>query len=588
METVDNTGTSDARYVVISYAYDAVGNRLSVGDNFGVTVTSTYDARDQLASRTWTGGGIDPVRVEFDYDPRGERTETRRYADATGTQQIGRSTFGYDADGRLTDIEHRDALDAVFADYDRLFDLAGQLTQDSHHGETTGYTYDEAGQLTSADHTGQADEGYTYDENGNRISGSNVIGPNNRLLSDGTYNYAYDNEGNLITKTEIATGTVTTFTYDYRNRLTKVERRDSAGTLVSEVDFTYDVFDRRIAKTVDADGQGPTAPETTHFVYNGFHVWADFHDDGTIAVRYMYGDRIDEIIARFRPGEGTAWYLADALGTVRDIADATGAVIEHIDYDSFGNIIGETNAAAGDRYKFTGREYDPELALYYYRGRYYDPITGRFISQDPIGFAAGDANLYRYVGNTPTIYVDPLGLAETVEDATFEGANNDKKSTYARLYVACVMREYFKAVAQSFLFGGSGILDPMDMAEIFADCQREAASGSPGSASLKNLNSNDAIGNFGVYNIHINGSIYKFGKADLGRVTKSSGLPTRLHQQVRKLEKVFGKGNVVGKVVDKLGRITTAAAKKAEHARILDSFKKTGFVPLGNWKSFKP
>ncbi|MCH8150243.1 MAG: hypothetical protein IH987_20065, partial [Planctomycetes bacterium] len=103
-----------------------------------------------------------------------------------------------------------------------------------------------------------------------------------------------------------------------------------------------------------------------------------------------------------------------------------------------------------------------------------------------------------------------------------------------------------------------------------------------------NLNSDDAVAKFGLYEIHINGSIYKVGKANLGRVTRSSGLPTRMHQQVRKLEKVFGKGNVMGKVVDDLGETTTLLAKHAEHARILDSFKKTGFVPLGNWKSFRP
>ena len=103
-----------------------------------------------------------------------------------------------------------------------------------------------------------------------------------------------------------------------------------------------------------------------------------------------------------------------------------------------------------------------------------------------------------------------------------------------------------------------------------------------------NLNNNSAKANFGVYEIHVNGSIFKVGKVDLGRVTKTSGLPTRIHQQVRRLEKVFGKGSVVGKVVDDLGETTTLAAKQAEHARILDSFKTTGFVPLGNWKSFKP
>lgn len=102
-----------------------------------------------------------------------------------------------------------------------------------------------------------------------------------------------------------------------------------------------------------------------------------------------------------------------------------------------------------------------------------------------------------------------------------------------------------------------------------------------------NLNSNNAVAHFGVYEIHVNGALYKIGKSDLGRITKSSGLPTRLHQQVRKLERIFGRVNVSGRVVEDLGQTTTLLAKQAEYARIFNSFKTTGFVPLGNWKSFR-
>jgi hypothetical protein len=101
-----------------------------------------------------------------------------------------------------------------------------------------------------------------------------------------------------------------------------------------------------------------------------------------------------------------------------------------------------------------------------------------------------------------------------------------------------------------------------------------------------NLNTNSAVGHFGLYEIRINNVLVKIGKADLSRVTASTGLPTRLHQQVRILRAIFGKNKVVGSVVDDLGRVTTEAAKQAEHARIAKSFFDTGFVPLLNWKSF--
>jgi len=95
---------------------------------------------------------------------------------------------------------------------------------------------------------------------------------------------------------------------------------------------------------------------------------------------------------------------------VKDLVDNTGEVVNHLIYDSYGNVVSESNAAVDTRYLFTGREWDEEIELYYYRARYYDPEIGRFILEDPIGFEAGDTNLYRYVENSPLDTVDPLGL----------------------------------------------------------------------------------------------------------------------------------------------------------------------------------
>jgi RHS repeat-associated protein len=102
--------------------------------------------------------------------------------------------------------------------------------------------------------------------------------------------------------------------------------------------------------------------------------------------------------------------LADHQGTIRQIADNSGTLLNQIDYDSYGNITGQSNPSVTFRFGYTGREWDGETGQYYYRARYYDPQVGQFISQDPIGFSAGDANLYRYVGNSPTNYIDPTGL----------------------------------------------------------------------------------------------------------------------------------------------------------------------------------
>jgi hypothetical protein len=102
-----------------------------------------------------------------------------------------------------------------------------------------------------------------------------------------------------------------------------------------------------------------------------------------------------------------------------------------------------------------------------------------------------------------------------------------------------------------------------------------------------NLNNNGAKSTFGVYEISINGALHKVGKADMGRVTQSTGLPTRLHQQLRKLGEIFGRENV-SHTLTPLGNVTSAQAKLAETARLQQIFDQTGFILIGNWKSFRP
>ena len=131
--------------------------------------------------------------------------------------------------------------------------------------------------------------------------------------------------------------------------------------------------------------------------------------------RYRHGQSLDEPLIQERAGQAY-FYHRDHLGSVRLVTDAAGAVVNSYDYDAYGNFeaISETVTSP---YAYTGREYDGESGLYYYRKRYYDPRTGRFLQQDPLGFAAGDSNHYRYVFNDPVNLVDPFGLQAANEDA---------------------------------------------------------------------------------------------------------------------------------------------------------------------------
>lgn len=132
----------------------------------------------------------------------------------------------------------------------------------------------------------------------------------------------------------------------------------------------------------------------------------------------------DEQVANPAAAGEVLWALTDHLGSVRDVVGSNGARRIHKNFDSFGNVLGESHynssgtlvtSGAGyvdTAFGFTGRLLDDETGLQNNLHRWYDASVGRWLSEDPIGFAAGDPNLYRYVGNMPAMYVDPSGLEE--------------------------------------------------------------------------------------------------------------------------------------------------------------------------------
>jgi len=137
----------------------------------------------------------------------------------------------------------------------------------------------------------------------------------------------------------------------------------------------------------------------------------DFNGAGQLQARYLsVPGAIDELLAR-QTASGVAWYLDDRLGSVKDIIDNTGTVLDHIDYTAYGQAT-ESAPPQGDRFKYAGMEFDAAISLYYDRARYYDPAAGRFITNDLSEFDGEDDNLYRYVGSNPPNYHDTTGLAK--------------------------------------------------------------------------------------------------------------------------------------------------------------------------------
>jgi RHS repeat-associated protein len=423
--STDNAGTPGTPHVALTAAHDPVGNRTSLTDSIngttGATNTYQYDALNRMTRVTQSGNGVSAKRVDIGYNPLGQFDTLTRYADIAGTQPVATTNYTYDSDNRLTGITHKNAGGTTLAFEALTYNANSLITQAVDGDGTTNYTYDAAGQLTGASHTDPANpaETYAYDANGNRTATATqptgyTTGPGNRLLSDGTYNYVYDNSGNTIRRTNIATGAVREFQWDYRNLLTAVIDKTSGGTETQRVEFTYDVLGRRIGKAVAIGG----STTSTSFVYDGSDVVLEFSDsDGptgpaapVLAERYLHGPAVDQVFAQDNGAGDVRWLLSNHLGSTTDVLDAAGAVIDHIKYDSYGNIISQTDVTRSSRYLFTGREFDAETGLYYYRARYYTASNGRFMSEDPLGSTSGDVNFFRYVNNSPVSNTDRYGL----------------------------------------------------------------------------------------------------------------------------------------------------------------------------------
>ena len=409
---VDNAG-GVVPEVTLTMAYDFEGNRTWLGDSQGGSVAyGWYNQRLQSMAMTTEAGKY--AGVGFTYDQVGRVTTLQR---ASNGADFINTSFTLDLLDRVTGITHSKGMgeDAnTLSQFTYSYDASGRVTNYTGPEGSLTFALDANGQLISV--TGSRSEAYAFDTNGNRST--NTTGTGNLLLSDGQFSYTYDFEGNRKTRTRLSDGQVTEYFWDHRNQLTKALVKDANGVLLKELRFTYDVEGRRVGSRVDADGTGPGTADQVWTVYDGANPYMDFDGNGELQTRYLYGPRIDELFARIGTGEDPQWYLTDRLGSVRQIVDGAGTILDDIVYDSFGNVLSESSPSQGDRFKFTGREFSPELGIYYYRARWYDPATGRFISQDPIGFSAGDPNLYRYVGNAPGDGTDPSGLWASWWDET--------------------------------------------------------------------------------------------------------------------------------------------------------------------------
>jgi RHS repeat-associated protein len=378
------TLTSYADGTSVTAAYDAVGNVTKLTDSATGAIDWTYDVLDRVTQEV-TPQGI----VSYTYDAISRRLTMR----ANAQQPV---TYGYDANSQLSQVA-QGTLTATLT-----HDSLGRRTQlQRSNGVTTTYNYDPASRLSGITHakgTATLEQlTHGFDPADNKTQATQLIQNGTALPPAVTAAYnavnaqtqfaiatlGYDNNGNLTND-----GT-NTYTWDVRDRLIGI----SGGTTAT---FSYDALDRRIAKTINA--------ATSTFQYDGADV---VMESGASNASYLSTLNIDEPIVR-QISTGNEYYHTDDLGSTVALSNDAGTVTTTYIYGPFG--AATVTGPSTNPFQFTGRENDGN-GLYYYRARYYSPSHSRFLSEDPLEFDAGDPNLYAYVFNSPTNFVDPTGEA---------------------------------------------------------------------------------------------------------------------------------------------------------------------------------
>jgi RHS repeat-associated protein len=420
--------------LTVQYGYDKASNRTSMTDPQSVPTTYAYDTLNRLHTLTYNG---QTPNYTFGYDALSRRNSLTR-PNAVDT------TYGYDPVSRLTSVLHKlgtTTLDGTAYTYDNA---GNRLTKvDERTSTQFNYTYDNIYQLTKVTQGTRKPptvESYTYDLVGNRLSSLGVspydYNTSNELTSTPSGSYTYDNNGNRKTDPS-----GTQYSWDFDNRLTQVVLPGTGGT----VNFKYDPFGRRIQKAFTQNG----TTTSTNYLYDGNNLLEEVDNSGNVLARYTQTRRLDDELSELRSGT-TSYYEADGAGSITSLSNTAGALANTYTYNSFGNVTASSGTVTNP-FRYTGREFDQETAIYFYRARYVDPIAGRFMSEDPLGFKGG-INFYAFVLNNPVNLRDPLGLkaCENCTNAAPLSASSPRCDIYGgESYVGTSLKCFCKCAGDS-------------------------------------------------------------------------------------------------------------------------------------------
>jgi RHS repeat-associated protein len=354
-------------------------------DSAGGTITDVYDNRDRLTSET-TAQGV----ISYTYDNVSRKT-SMTVPCASGA--VACAPVGYS------------------------YDNAGRLTQISQSGTTTNFAYDNAKRRTSLTLPNNVVVSYSYDNDSHLTGITYQIGSN--TLGNLTYTYDQSGRRTQVGGSFARTGlpaAVSSARYDAANELLNWNglalTYDANGNMLSDGAnaFTWNARNQLAALNgrnlqYDANGRRIQNLVGTSFLYDGANIAQEL--SGSTVTANLLSGGIDEGFSR-TDSSGAFTQLKDALGSTIALADSNGNVQTSYTYDPFGNT-SASGAGNANVYQYTGRE-NENNGLYYYRARYYSPLLGRFISEDPLGFVGSRPNVYAYASDDPANLLDPLGL----------------------------------------------------------------------------------------------------------------------------------------------------------------------------------
>ena len=355
--------------------------------------------------------GENLLLVEFNYDGD-ERNISRKYANNTSAE------YGYNPNGQITNLKHNPS---GFVNTSYTYDKEGNpLAANFGHNPSNSehYDYDRLGQLTGFKKGNANQSVFIYDGVGNRtkaqINGVNAsysvtnMNAYNSVVYGGELNLKYDLNGNLVNDGK------NIYTYDHENRIIAVNDGKTSA-------YNYDALGRRIQKT--------KGDKIINYFFDGQQVIEERNEKDAIEATYVWGTWVDDIVSMSRNGN-SYYYHTNTVGSVTSVTDGSGKTVERYEYDAFGNVSFYNEnfsqlAGSGinNSYMFTGRQYEAETGLYFYRTRYYDPRHGRFLQRDPLDYEDG-MGLYTYVSNRPSFLIDPLGLQGDPCQSTWSNFNS--------------------------------------------------------------------------------------------------------------------------------------------------------------------